>query len=268
MFIADARDPEKIDMVTYVGAHELGHQWWAHQVIGADEQGSTMLDETLAQYSALMVMKHMYGPDMMRKFLKFELDGYLKGRGGETAREPPLEAGREPAVHPLPEGFSGRHRLQGRDRRGERSTRRCGKAPGRDCWPSRVRPIPPPRSWWADFRAVALPDKQQLITDLFEKITLVTWKTKSAVVRKRPDGRWDVTIMVDAKKFYRQRPGRRSVAATEAVDVGVFMAEPGKGKSSCRDVMSMQHLPIHSGAELRVTKAKKPCSPRSIPTTR
>jgi aminopeptidase N len=40
-----------VDMATYVGAHELGHQWWAHQVIGADEQGSTVLFETLAQYS-------------------------------------------------------------------------------------------------------------------------------------------------------------------------------------------------------------------------
>ena len=45
-------------------AHELGHQWWAHQVIGADKQGGTMLSETFAQYSAMLVMKHIYGPDM------------------------------------------------------------------------------------------------------------------------------------------------------------------------------------------------------------
>jgi ABC-2 type transport system permease protein len=38
-FISDYEDPTKIDMVTYVGAHEIGHQWWAHQVIGADQQG-------------------------------------------------------------------------------------------------------------------------------------------------------------------------------------------------------------------------------------
>src|SRR5476651_2088059 len=88
VFIADAKsDPSRIDMVTYVGAHELGHQWWAHQVIGADEQGATMLDETLAQYSALMVMKHMYGPDMIRKFLKYELDRYLRARGGDILPE-------------------------------------------------------------------------------------------------------------------------------------------------------------------------------------
>ena len=40
---------EKIDLVTYVTAHELGHQWGA-PVIGADKQGMTMLSETFAQY--------------------------------------------------------------------------------------------------------------------------------------------------------------------------------------------------------------------------
>jgi aminopeptidase N len=46
-FISDYRDPSKIDMVTYVGAHEIGHQWWAHQVIGADQQGGAMLSGDL-----------------------------------------------------------------------------------------------------------------------------------------------------------------------------------------------------------------------------
>eukprot|EP01041_Mallomonas_annulata_P020640 gene20640-40477_t len=82
-FIADNTKPDKIDFVTYVTAHELAHQWWAHQVIGADMQGGTSLSETLAQYSALIVMEKTYGPDGIRKFLKQELDGYLRSRGGE-----------------------------------------------------------------------------------------------------------------------------------------------------------------------------------------
>ena len=39
--------------------------------------------ETMAQYSALMVMEEEYGPELMRKFLKYELDRYLRGRGDE-----------------------------------------------------------------------------------------------------------------------------------------------------------------------------------------
>ena len=89
-FIADLRDPDDIDYVFYVTAHELGHQWWAHQVIGAFVQGVTMLDETFAQYSALMVQEKEYGPAQMHKFLKYELDRYLSGRGGEVVEELPL----------------------------------------------------------------------------------------------------------------------------------------------------------------------------------
>ena len=44
-FIADLSNEETIDYVTYVTAHEVGHQWWGHQVVGANQQGSTLLVE-------------------------------------------------------------------------------------------------------------------------------------------------------------------------------------------------------------------------------
>ena len=122
-FILDTTDPDKIDMVTYVTAHEIAHQWWAHQVIGADMQGMTMLSETLAQYSALMVMEKMYGPEQIRRFLKFELDRYLRGRGGEMIEEVPLARVENQDVHPLPEGLARDVPAQGSDWRGGRQSR-------------------------------------------------------------------------------------------------------------------------------------------------
>lgn len=89
-FIANLEKPDDIDMVFYVVAHEMAHQWWAHQVIGARMQGATVLSETLAQYSALMVMEREYGRDMMRKFLRYEMDSYLRSRGQEIVKEQPL----------------------------------------------------------------------------------------------------------------------------------------------------------------------------------
>ncbi|CAN5270607.1 hypothetical protein BH10PSE15_BH10PSE15_08960 [soil metagenome] len=50
-----------------------------------------MLTETLAQYSALMVMEKLYGRDQIRRFLKFEFDRYLRSRGGEVIKELPLD---------------------------------------------------------------------------------------------------------------------------------------------------------------------------------
>jgi ABC-2 type transport system permease protein len=89
-FIADLRDEKDIDYVFYVTAHEMAHPWWAHQVLSSRMQGMTVPVETLAQYSALMVMEKEYGPEMMRRFLRRELDGYLRQRGGEQIEELPL----------------------------------------------------------------------------------------------------------------------------------------------------------------------------------
>jgi len=53
-FIAHATAEDDLDMPFYVTLHELAHQWWAHQVVGSLTQGSSLMSETLAQYSALM----------------------------------------------------------------------------------------------------------------------------------------------------------------------------------------------------------------------
>jgi hypothetical protein len=53
-------------------------------------KGSNMMSESLAEYSALRVMQQKYGDEHMRRFLKHELDGYLRGRAGEVRHEPPL----------------------------------------------------------------------------------------------------------------------------------------------------------------------------------
>jgi len=86
----DDTDSDDLDYPYYVTAHEMAHQWWAHQVIGANVQGATMLSESLAQYSALMVMKQRYGDAKMKRFLRYELDRYLRGRAVESKREVPL----------------------------------------------------------------------------------------------------------------------------------------------------------------------------------
>ena len=59
----------------------------------------------------------------------------------------------------------------------------------------------------AALRAEAPADKQALISDLFERITLYDVKTKSATATKRADGRWDVAVTVEARKLYADGQG-------------------------------------------------------------
>jgi ABC-2 type transport system permease protein len=256
-FIADTRDASRIDMVTYVGAHELAHQWWAHQVIGADEQGSTVLSETLAQYSSMMVMKHMYGPYMMRKFLKFELDNYLRSRAGDVLEEEPLERVEEQPYIYYNKGSLVMYRLQ--DEIGEDVVNRALRHLLRD-FAFKGPPYPTSLDLVRDLRAVAPADEQRLITDLFEKITLYDVKASHAVAKRRSDGRYDLTFTVDAKKLYADGQGHETPAPMdEIVDVGAFDAEPGHTGYDASKVIAVQKVRIHSGVQtISLTVSRPP----------
>ena len=86
----DESKPNAVDYPYSVTSHEVAHQWWAHQVIGANVQGATMLSESLSEYSALKVLEKRYGASQMQRFLKDALNGYLSGRRNERKKEQPL----------------------------------------------------------------------------------------------------------------------------------------------------------------------------------
>jgi len=256
-FNANSDDPNKIDFTTYVVAHEMSHQYWAHQVIGANMQGGTMLSETLAQYSALMVMKHIYGPDKIRRFLKYELDLYLASRKAEAVEEVPLERVEDQQYIHYRKGSVVMYLLQ--ERLGEAAVDR---ALARFLARFRFKGAPYPRSvdLIAEFRKEAkTPEQQQLITDLFEKITIYDLKVTDAATRKDAGG-WTTTLTVAADKFYANGKGvETKTALNEPIEIGLFTARPGIGAFSSRNVISMQRFPIHSGKQtITVHSSVKP----------
>jgi hypothetical protein len=89
-FIANLDEEDAIDYVYFVTAHEMAHQWWGHQINPANVRGAQFLSETMAESSALMVMRKRYGDELMGRFLRRELSGYLNGRSGEKKKENPL----------------------------------------------------------------------------------------------------------------------------------------------------------------------------------
>ncbi len=243
-FIADLRKPSDIDYVTYVTAHEIGHQWWAHQAIGASVQGVTMLDESLAQYSALMVMKHLYGPTKMRKFLKYELDRYLRGRAGERVEEMPLAlVENQPYIHYRKASVIF-YALA--DYIGEDKVNAALRT-----WLDRVKFQQPPytdtRELIADLRVQAGPQYQDLITDFFDRITLFDNRMVSAAAKKLADGKYEVTMHVHAGKYYADGKGRETRAKLDIpVRIGVF-AQAKDGEEQDEKPLYLAKLPVKDG---------------------
>ncbi|WP_114395635.1 M1 family aminopeptidase [Oleisolibacter albus] len=237
-FIADNRDPEDIDYVFYVTAHEVAHQWWAHQVMGANVQGSTLLSETLAQYSALLVMEQEYGPDKIRKFLKYELDRYLRGRGGEEREEQPLMLVENQAYIHYRKGAIVMYALK--DLVGEETVNR---ALARLVKETAYRSDPYPRS--VDLVRILKeevgPDRTGLIEDLFEKIVLYDLKPAQQTVEPTADGKLKVTLTLDAAKVEADGQGKETPRTLDDwIDIGVFKADPSKPAFSAADVLYLK----------------------------
>jgi hypothetical protein len=246
-FIFDSRDTNRVDGITYVTAHEAGHQWWAHQVIGADMQGQTVLSETLAQYSALMVMERMYGLPEIRRFLKRSLDGYLRGRGTDRIGEVPLERVEGQAHIRYEKGGMVMYLL--RDLLGEDAVNRALRSLLQD-FAFKGPPYPTSRDLVQRLRAQAGPEYQQLISDLFEKITLYDLKVTGARATPRSGGKWSVTIDVDSRKLYADEKGVETEAPLdERFDVGVFTAMPGTVGFTATSVLWLERQQVRGGKQ-------------------
>jgi len=220
-FIADLRDEDGIDYVTFMTAHEVAHEWWAFQVIGAEAQGSTLLSESLAQYSALMVMEQLYGRVMARRFREHELHRYLMDRGAERERELPLwlvEADQR-YVH-YAKGCLVLYALR--------------EVMGEDVLHGVLRqfladfafegpPFPTSLELVQRIRA-AMPERfVYLVEDLLETITLYDQRVSACTSVPLGEGRWRVDVVIEARKLRSDGAGAEvEVPMDDWVQVGVM----------------------------------------------
>ena len=218
-FIERMKKDDDLDLLYFVNAHELAHQWWGHQLIGSMTQGSNMMAETLAEYSALQVMRKKYGEENTRKYLKYELDRYLRGRAGEVRHEPPLAlVQNEPYVWYY-KGALVMFALSdyiGEDKlnlalRGYLEKNRYATGP-----------YPDTRGFVEAMREATPPELQYVVDDMFESIVLYENKATSAVVTPE-GGKYKVTLMVETGKRKADGSGNETAMPIhDWIDVGVF----------------------------------------------
>jgi ABC-2 type transport system permease protein len=226
-FIADLRnvDEDDIDVVFYIVAHEMGHQYWAHQLIGANMRGSEMMSESFAQYSAMMVMEKEYGRDKMKKYLKYEMNGYLSGRSSEFEAERPLmETENQGYIH-YQKGSVVLYYLK--EMIGEENFNAALVSLINDY---AYEEPPYPTSWAAvrAFRAHTPDSLQYLIDDLLENITLYSNRVLDTHYEEVEDG-YLVHISTLSEKYRADSLGRQTdVSLADFIDIGVFAETKNK----------------------------------------
>ncbi|HEX7242120.1 MAG TPA: M1 family aminopeptidase, partial [Longimicrobiaceae bacterium] len=244
-----------VDRPFFVTAHETAHQWWGGQVMGGEVKGRSLLSETLAQYSAMMVMEKTLGREQVRRFYDYEMDNYLRGRRVFANREVPLLEVEGQSYLYYHKGAVAMYTLRehvGEERVNAALRRYLEKH--RDAGP----PYPSSLELYAELRAATPDSLHPLLRDLFEEITL--WDVRAERARAEPTGTgaFRVTLAVHARKARADSLGRETeVPMDEWVEVGVF-ADGGSGGGPGEPLYLRRHR-VRGGAQtLVVTVPREP----------
>lgn len=250
-FIADVDDKndDGVDFPFTITVHEVAHQWWAHQVIGADVLGATMLSESMSEYVALKVLEHQNGKAKMRTFLKKALDGYLIQRTFESKREKPLMFNDGQGYIHYQKGSLVMYALS--DYIGEEKLNGAFKK-----YVEKAQFQQPPYTTsieMVDYIKEVTPDSlQYVIKDMFETITLYKNRIVEAKSTELENGKYQVDIEFEVSKYRNDEKGKKyygekvgdtlsyktdkmkkpilSVPLADYIDIGVFGKEEVDGE--------------------------------------
>lgn len=219
-YIINLEDTTQNNVIQAVIAHEMAHQWWAHQEIPASMQGGTFLTESFSEYSSLMVMKNAVDKDNMKDFIKYNFNRYLRGRSGETEKEVPLYKVENQGYIHYGKGSIILYALQ--DYIGEDSVNTALRE-----FLNEYKYAAPPYPNSYDFLRYLepkVPDSlQYLISDWIKEITLYDFRLTDTKTKKLADGTYSTELSIEASKIYADTLGTETIVTpNDWVDIGLY----------------------------------------------
>ena len=165
-------------------------------------------------------MEKEYGEDRLRKFLRIEMDNYLRARANEAEKEKTLERVDDGQQYILyQKGGIVMHSLN--KYMGEDSLNHALKR-FIERYAFQGPPYPTTLDLVASLRQSTPDSLQYFITDAFEKITIYDNKITAAHVDSA-DGKYTLAVTVDSKKIYADSTGKETpVASNDYIEIGVY----------------------------------------------
>jgi len=204
-----------------------------------------------------MVMEKKYGKHQLRKFLKSELDKYLRGRGKESEGELPLyKVEDQPYIHYRKGGLV-MYALT--DYLGEDVVNRALKRFVEN-HAFKSTPYAISTDFIGYLKEETAGKHDELIDDMFKRITMFDLKFDNGTVTELPDGRFKVTINVEASKHYEDAIGNKTSATLNMpIDIGLFTRNPSTRGFTESDVIVLNKHQLVSGTNtLEFIVNKKP----------
>jgi len=227
-------DPKSIDRATFVTMHEVGHQWFGHQIVPADVKGFNILSEGLTENASTTAYQEKYGWQKARqKVEKNSMDVYLATRAVSSEKEASLALAEEQSYLFYQKAdwvFWGLRHYLGAD------ALQGGVKNFVDEYGSKGPPYPTTLELIKHLRAIAAPDYQGLITDYWDRITF--WKLSygdaDITVEGNDTDGFTVTLPVSVDKLIADEKSGKETSVSEIdgeelsewVEIGFYTQDP------------------------------------------
>jgi ABC-2 type transport system permease protein len=237
----------------YATIHELSHMWWGAQAGGARMQGRELLNESLAQYSTLMVLEKNADASILNRIISHSQRSYLKSRSQDTRQELPLMYTDDQGYISYGKGPLALYAL--RELIGEQAINQALRNYLAK-FAFKPAPFPTSRDLVNELRAVAGAEHQSFITDLFEKIVLYDIQLTDATAVKVGGG-YEVSLTLSARQLEANGRGTETEVPLRAwFDVAAFSQSENLGSQA--PLYLKKHL-LHSGSNtFTIRVAEKP----------
>ncbi|GLQ19629.1 M1 family aminopeptidase [Algimonas porphyrae] len=262
----DAEDQERVDFATYVTMHEIGHQWFAHQVIGAYAKGSNLLSEGLTENATMLAYERHYDFAKARRVHEERTTiQYLTSRTFERDDEPVLaEAESQGYLNYQKTSWVmwGMRGLIGNDDV-QRAVRRFLTEYHAD----NGAPYPTTLELIALFKEEIDPAYHDLIDDYWNKITFweLGFQDEGDVTVTEVDGKFEVSVPLTLDKKYASEEDGNETSVSELddgslnefVQIGFYMEDPKDTLGT--DPMALETVQIDEAARVvKVTLDQRP----------
>ena len=266
-FIMSSGDPDDVktlDNAMQTTMHEMGHQWFGHQIIPGFSRGFNVLSEGLTSYAALDAYEAYYGWDKARFALdKGTIELMIAFAMFDSEGEVPLALARDQNYLVYQKAdwvlWSLKHYI------GPQKMRDAMKG-FLDDYGLKGPPYPTTKTLTNVLREAAGPEFDQLITDQWDRT--VWWKLgfegNGPSVTKTADGKWEVKFTVDIEKTIKTEDMDEAKVwnevdgevLNEPLEIGIYSDEPKKLWSAWK---KLERLRItEANQEVTITLDEKP----------
>ncbi len=252
IYLLDQRRSDAFNLVAKVTIHEVAHQWWGYQLTPKNISGSGLFVEGLAKYTEAVVMEKHYGMPSLFQLSETANHTYFSGRSYASTPEQPLylEQGEGYMLY----GKSYMVMLALKELIGEDTLNSVLKTLLLKHKTQTEATVTTPE-FLLELFAASPEQYHTLINDWFKKIITYDLSVTAADYTELSDGRYEVSLTIDAKKFESIDGVESEISMNEPIPIGLFSTHPSGASGD--DVIYLSPKTVQGGIQQITFKVKE-----------